>query len=142
DAHPHGQCADLQTTETMHAARVNDGKALPRFLENLGAFLDAQRLEGFVFQRGDGQTFVVIAHAAFETSDAAGRGIGQRGVQLADIHGNGAEGKVTHPPDTGGMNTTESPSCSGVCHSLNSELMATLSCSRAKRKEYFWRSSS
>ena len=55
----------------MHAGGARDAEPRDGFLHDARAFLLGELGEGFVFQARDGQTFVVIAHPAFEGRESA-----------------------------------------------------------------------
>ena len=55
----------------MLAERARDAITLDGFLDDARAFLQAQGLEGFVFQARDRMAFIVVADPAFEGGVAA-----------------------------------------------------------------------
>src|SRR5690606_31302870 len=85
----------------------------------------SQGLIGLVFECDDVAPFIVVAHPSFE-NDARPR---SQVVQLPGLYGcidcRGRKVKAAHPPDTGGRNTTSSPSCSGFSQSTMRPLTAT-----------------
>ncbi len=129
-ADPHGEFADFERADAMHAQRMRDAEALDGRAHDALAFLDREFLERFVLESPHLAAFVVIAHPAFERREPARRGIRELGAQERAVDRRAREAKEAHPPATGGMKTTLSPSASGVVQSRNSALIATLSCSR------------
>jgi len=111
----------------MDAQRVFYRESPQRFSDDTVAFLDREFLKSLVFQPGDFLALVQITHPAFETDVAAGA----RSLKLASralrVDGAFSKTKMHHPPATGGMNTTASPTLSFRDQSLNSLLTATLS---------------
>src|SRR5262245_41029165 len=115
----------------MYAGCLQHAEAGDGFRDDAFAFLVRKRFERFVLEPRHGVPFVVIAHPALERGVAACSRIGQRGPIAVGREWSLAERERFHPPATGGMKTTVSPCCSGVCQSPNSEFSATFSCSSA-----------
>ena len=96
DAHPHGNVADCQIADAMHAARELDTKPGAGLVDDALAFFDAKRLKGFVFEMCNTLAFVVIAHPAFKGRVTAVSRIAQFALQLRDIQRRIAESKCAH----------------------------------------------
>ena len=139
DANPDRHVAQLQAAQRMHAQRVFDLKPLHRFADDALSLFHPEALVGLVLQLLHVATIVVIAYPTLETDIATAGLIAQRRHVVARRHRAANETKRAHPPATGGMNTTESPSARPVCQSPNSSLTATLSWPMAGNS---WRPSS
>src|SRR6266478_9588361 len=123
-ADPDRHVAYAQGAHTMDAKSVFYRELPQGFGDDPLAFLHRQFLKSFVFQPGDFSTLVQITHPAFETDIASGA----RGLKLATrafrVDRALSKAKMHHPPATGGMNTTASPTSSFRDQSLNSLLTA------------------
>ena len=134
DAHPHGHLSDFQPAEPVNATRTQRAMPPDCIDDDAFAFGYRKRLEGLVVESSDGPAFVDVAHAAFEGSESTG------GVECeGSSHARGVdrllrELECVHPPATGGMKTTSSPSASAWSQSLNDALTATLSWEAGRRK--------
>src|ERR1700761_5693521 len=53
DAYPHGHFADRQVTDAVYACGVLDAETVEGFGDDAFAFLDSERLEGFVLEVTD-----------------------------------------------------------------------------------------
>src|ERR1700741_1124431 len=124
----------------MHAERMGDAVLFERRPHDALAFLDGEFLERLVLEAAHVAAFVAIAHPAFERRVTARTGIGELQAQVRAVDRRARKAEDAHPPATGGMKTTLSPSASGVDQSRNSAFTATRSCSRLIRKE--WRACS
>jgi hypothetical protein len=80
----------------MDARRVLDAKALDSFSNDSFAFLHRERLERFVLQVSNAQTFVVIAYETLERRVAAARRIGELGAHGGYIDGSATKAKLSH----------------------------------------------
>src|SRR5712671_4185104 len=125
---PYCDIADGQRTDAMDADRLLNAVRPCRFRYDARALLDGEIDERFVFEACYVMAFVVVSYPAFERTIAATLRIRQLVAQCSGVDCAFGKRKCAHPPATGGMKTTLSPSCNGVCHSRNSVLMATLSC--------------
>src|SRR5215471_4170177 len=113
----------------MNTGGIRYAKAFQCFIDYPRAFFHRKIEKGFVLQSNDGMTFIIIANPAFEGAIPAACWVGELPAQFTWINRCIREGKWFHPPATGGMKTTLSPSLKGACQSRNSALIATLSCS-------------
>lgn len=77
DSNPDGDFADVEATDAMDAARVEDVEFLARFRKDAFAFFDGEFFKRFVFERGDLFAVVVIAHPALERHERACAWIGE-----------------------------------------------------------------
>ena len=118
----------------MDAERVFDREACGGLGENALALFERELLERLVFQARDFLALVEIPHPSFEARVAARAGIDQLAPGGSGVDGRICEPKAHQPPATGGMNTTASPAASRRDQGANSELTATLSCSRGSVK--------
>jgi Na+-translocating ferredoxin:NAD+ oxidoreductase RnfD subunit len=84
-AHPDGHLTDRQVADAVYAGSVFNAEARDCFRDDTLAFLDRQRLEGFVFQVADRESFVVVPDPTFERGVAAGGGIKQLLSQFACV---------------------------------------------------------
>src|ERR1700761_2103535 len=139
---PHGQVTDGQVAGAVHAMGSQHAIAIDRLLHDTLALGQRQFGIGFVFQAADLAPIVMVAHPAFETAKAARCGVLQRIAQRRDIHRMVGKAEATHPPATGGMKTTVSPSLSEWLQSLNCSFTATFKASAGKVKPWRWRNSS
>src|SRR5258705_6781067 len=134
---PTRRLADRKLADAVQARGVPHAKARDRLGEDALTFANGERLEGLVLQAPYAHALVGIAHPAFERRVSAAGRIGELRAQRLWVDGrvgeaeHGVCGGRPHPPATGGMNTTASPSASGVDHSLNSAFIATRSTSGA-----------
>ncbi len=139
-AHPYRDVADRERAEAMHAFGRQHAVAARGLPDDARAFLERERLEGLVFERRHTAALVVVAHPALEGGESAGFGQGDRGSERARVDRRLREREAAHPPATGGMKTTSSPSRSSDSQSANAALMATRSCEAGRRKP--WRPAS
>jgi hypothetical protein len=116
----------------MNAERVPDRESGGRLGEYPLALLERELLEGFVFQARHFPAFVEIADPALEARVSAGARIEKLVPGRVGVDRRAGESKAHQPPATGGMNTTASPAANGCDQAANSELTATLSCSRGR----------
>src|SRR5947199_316839 len=139
--HPHGELADGQIPEPVHAGRVRHAEARHRLAENALALAHGERFEGLVLEPPHALAVARIAHPALEGGVSATGRVGELPAQRLGLNRGAGEAehgsrpaRVAQPPATGGMNTTASPSASGVDQSPNSELIATRSISGPSEK--------
>jgi hypothetical protein len=84
-AYPNGHLTDRQVADAVYAGGMFNAEARDCFRDDTLAFLDRQRLEGFVFQVADCESFVVVPDPTFERGVAAGGGIEQLLSQFAFV---------------------------------------------------------
>src|SRR5207302_316226 len=139
--HPHGELADGQIPEPVHAGRVRHAEARHRLAENALALAHGERFEGLVLEPPHALAVARIAHPALEGGVSATGRVGELPAQRLGLNRGAGEAehgsrpaRFAQPPATGGMNTTASPSASGVDQSPNSELIATRSASGPSEK--------
>ncbi len=119
----------------MHAARARSRRGgATRLGDDALALGDRERLEGLVLERRHAAALVVVAHAALEAGEAAGGRPRERRRERGGVDRRVRELEGVHPPATGGMKTTSSPSASSCSQSLNAALTATRSCDAGRRK--------
>src|SRR5690242_14171057 len=141
-ADPHGKVADLQVAHAMHGAGRQHAVAFGGLGQDALALGDRQLGVGLVLQAAHFAAVVVVAHPAFERAEAAAAGMLELLAQLGEIGRGRGEVEAHHPPATGGMKTTVSPSASARFQSLNCVLTATLSASIGSEKPWRVRNSS
>lgn len=117
DANEHGDVTDGQQADAMLGNNATYRKPCQRFNDDRFTLARSQFRIGLVAQRGDGTTPVVIAHHAIEPDHGAAMCIFEQSPQRYDIDATliepeerGVDGCHVQPPDTGGRNTTSSPS--------------------------------
>src|SRR5688572_20029945 len=86
-AHPHPDCelTDREAAEPVHAPSVLDAIPCRGFRDDAFSLPNRERLEGFVLESSHARAFVVIAHPALESREAATRRIPERRVQWPRI---------------------------------------------------------
>jgi hypothetical protein len=140
-SYPHGDVAQAQRAHAVHAGGARDAILRARFFDDTCAFLFGELGESLVFQARYRMAFIMVAHPAFEGRKAPAALVAHLPLQGGGIECARAEAKWTHPPATGGMNTTASPAFKGCDHSPNSALMATRSISGGSVNGYRARNS-
>ena len=84
-ADPHGDVADAEVADAMHARRALHAKALDRFLDDALAFLLREPANASYSRRVTRVAFVVIAHPAFERRVAAAALVASSRVQRRGV---------------------------------------------------------
>ncbi len=133
DTDPHRLLADLERTDPVHADGVLDAEPRDRLGDDPLAFLDRERLEGFVLQPAHAPAFVVIANPTLERGIAAAGGIAELGPQSGLVEGVEEKRKVMRSPARHRRNEHDriARRRSRCSQSPNSELTATRSISGA-----------
>src|SRR5688572_28158637 len=109
DADPYRDIADGERAHAVHTRGARDPVSLDGLGHDARAFLLGELRERLVLEARDRETFVVIAHPAFEPGESAARVVAHLSRQRRGVERAGAESKRrAHPPATGGMNTTAS----------------------------------
>ena len=141
--HPHRQVADGKLPVAVHAAGTQNVEALVRLADHPFTLAEGELGIHLVVESGDRQAVVVVPHPSLEGREAAGARVGQVAPlgRRVDRQLGQRETVLHHPPATGGMNTTRSPSRSGWLHGTKSPLQATRSRSADRLKEKRARSS-
>jgi hypothetical protein len=118
----------------MDAQRALDREARVGLGEDALALFQRELPKCLILQTRDFLALVDIADPSLEARIAAGARIEQLAPSRGGVDGLIGEAKAPQPPATGGMNTTASPAAKRRDQGANSELTATLSCSRGKVK--------
>src|ERR1700677_2252747 len=111
-----------------------DRKARRGLGEDTLALFQRKLPKSLIFETRDLLSLIEIAHPSLEARIASGAGSEQLAPGPSGVDGLVGEAKAHQPPATGGMNTTASPAARRRDQGANSELTATLSCSRGKVK--------
>ena len=104
--------ADRERADAMYAARGAKLEPGAGLREDRFAFRLRERAVGLVVEPLHFARFVVIAYPAFERHAAARSHVRKRALFRVGVDRRIAERKTIHPPETGGRNTTSSPSAS------------------------------
>jgi len=124
---PDGKISNSQIANPVYAKCLARAVSLRSFRNDSTPFLEGKWLVSLIFQFQHFAAFILVSYPAFEGAESAASRVTELLPVILRPQRFSAQMKQIHPPATGGINTTESPSASETCQSLNSSLTATLS---------------